>query len=105
MDTFTCDWGGELNWWCPPPYLVPRLIRHAQVTGALGTLVVPQWYSAPYWPLLFPDGIHPAEFVKELLVLPVWQSLILPGVSGSSLFNGNPNVEMLALRLDFSKNI
>ena len=24
MDTFTCDWGGELNWWCPPPYLVPR---------------------------------------------------------------------------------
>ena len=84
---------------------VPRLMRHAQETGALSTLLVPQWYSAPYWPLLFPDGNHPAEFVKKLLVLPTWQSLILPGVLGSTLFSGTPHVVMWALRLDFSKKI
>ena len=68
MDTFTCDWGGELNWRCPPPYLVPWLIRHAQETEALGTLVVPRWYSTPYWPLLF-------KRVKLIFVL--YQSFII----------------------------
>ena len=32
--TFTCDWGGENSWWCPPLYLIPRLIRHAEGTRA-----------------------------------------------------------------------
>ena len=76
VDAFTCDWSGEINWWCPPPFLIPRLLRHAQATRAAGTLVAPQWYSAP---LLFPDGQHPAEFIKEAVVLPAWESLILPG--------------------------
>ena len=101
VDAFTCDWSGENNWWCPPPFLIPRLLRHAQGTQAVGTLVAPQWYSAPYWPLLFPDGSHPAEFVKEIMVLPTYESLILPGISGASLFNGIPNMEVWALRLDF----
>ena len=48
VDTFTCDWSGEINWWCPPPFLIPCLLRHAQVTSATSTLVVPQWCSAPY---------------------------------------------------------
>lgn len=62
VDAFTCDWSGEINWWCPPPYLVPRLLGHAWETRAVGTLVVPQWCSALYWPLLFPDGKHPAKW-------------------------------------------
>ena len=63
--------------------------------------MVPPWYSAPYWPLLFPDGQHPAEFIKEVVVLPPCESLILPGTSGSSLFRGMPNTELWALWLDF----
>ena len=60
------------------------LLRHAQATSVAATLVVPQRCSAPYWPLLFPDGVHPAEFIKEVVVLPAWESLILPETSGSS---------------------
>jgi len=101
VDAFTCNWGGEINWWCPPPYLVPHLIGHARETRAVGTLVVPQWCSAPYWPLLFPDGKHPAKFVKEVVVLPIWEWLILLEASGSSLFNKVLNTELLALYLDF----
>ena len=40
VDTLTCDWGGENNWWCPPLYLIPRLIGHAEGTRAQGTLVI-----------------------------------------------------------------
>ena len=101
VDTFTCNWNGEINWWCPSPFLIPRLLRHAQATRAAGTLVAPQWYSAPYWPLLFSDGQHPAEFIKEAVILLAWESLILPGTLGSSLFRGIPNTELWALWLDF----
>ena len=41
VDTFTCDWGQEINWVCPPPYLILRSIRHAVETRVIGTLVVP----------------------------------------------------------------
>lgn len=70
VDAFTCDWGGENSWWCPPIYLIPWLLRHACVTKAMGTLILLQWLSAPFWPLLYPDGIYPAEFIQGVLELP-----------------------------------
>ena len=101
VDAFTCDWGEDNNWWCPPVHLVPRVIRHAQNTNAKGTLVVPQWVSSPFWPLLFPDGTSPATFVKEWLELPRTENLIMPGSQGASLFKGLPNTPVLALRIQF----
>ena len=98
MDAFTCDWSGEINFL---HHSDSCLLRHAQATSVAATLVVPQRCSAPYWPLLFPDGVHPAEFIKEIVVLPAWESLILPETSGSSLFRGMPNTELWALWLDF----
>ena len=38
VDAFTVNWSGENNWWCPPPMLVPRVVRHAEACGASGTL-------------------------------------------------------------------
>ena len=101
MDAFTCNWADDNNWLCPPIYLVPRVIRHAQYTKAKGTLIVPQWVSSPFWPLLYPDGINSASFVLDCLELPRCDSLFLPGSSGSNLFKGVPNTLVLALRLDF----
>ena len=103
VDTFTCDWSKENNWWCLPVYLIPRVIRHAQLTKARGTLIVPQWPSAPYWPLLFPNGSDPADFITAWLELPCSEKLFLPGQLGSSLFKGLPNTPVLAIRLNFSK--
>ena len=65
VDAFTCDWGEDNNWWCPPVHLVPRVIRHAQNTNAKGTLVVPQWLSSLFWPLLFPDGTSQQRLLKS----------------------------------------
>ena len=30
VDAFTCSWADDNNWLCPPVYLIPRVLRHAQ---------------------------------------------------------------------------
>ena len=41
VDAFTCNWAEDNNWWFPPVYLIPRVIRYAQSLGAKGTLIAP----------------------------------------------------------------
>ena len=84
-----------------PIHLIPRVIRHAQNQRAKGTLIVPQWLSSPFRPLLFPNRVDPADFVVGCYELPSSEDLILPGQSGNSLFRGLPNMPVLALRLNF----
>ena len=86
IDAFTCDWGCDNNRWCPPLYLIPCILEHAKLTKAKGTLIIPKWVSAPFWPLLFPDGVHKASFVLHVRELPRVESLFVPGRSGTSLF-------------------
>ena len=63
VDAFTVNWGGQNNWWCPPIGLIPRVIRHAQVCAAVGTLVVPCWPSAP-----FSSALATASLLHLLLI-------------------------------------
>ena len=56
VDTFTVNWGNDVNWWLPPLYLVCHTIQHAAKYKAKETLVVPAWNSAP-------DGRHLASFI------------------------------------------
>ena len=102
VDAFTVDWSKENNWWCPPPMLVPRVLRHAECCKAQGTLVVPLWESALFWPLLYHHARGWVPFVKGWLSLPLSEQLIRPGRSGSSLCKGKfPNTEVMAIQLDF----
>ena len=66
-------------------------------------LVVPEWPSAVFWPLLCKgEGIF-VQFVFDFMHLPLSTELIVKGKHGSCLFkDGVPNTNMLALRLDFS---
>ena len=101
VDAFTVDWRDENNWLCPPVYLVPRVVQHARMCKAKGTLVVPEWPSAPFWPILFPEKVKFAPFVVLVRVLTAAEFSIYPGRLGSSLFKGTPNTNMLAIRLQF----
>ena len=102
VDAFTVDWSKENNWWCPPPMLVPRVLRHAEHCRAQGTLVVPLWESAPFWPLVRRGANGWAPFVSDCVALPLSEQLIQQGRSGSTLFNGKfPNTEVIALRIEF----
>ena len=77
VDTFTVDWAGEINWWVPPVYLVSRTLRHTEVCKAVGTLLVPAWKPAPFWPLLCPDGHYLAPFVHHCMFIPFHTSFLL----------------------------
>ena len=102
VDAFTVHWGGENNWWCPPPYLIPRVLKHAEVCKAKGTLVVPAWESGPFWPLICPNGHDFAKFVEAFVSLPLLDTLFCPGESGQVLFHGKvPNSAVYALRVNF----
>ena len=68
VDAFTCDWSKHVNWLCPPVYLIPHVIRHASKCCAKGTLVVPEWPSAPFWPIIFPTNGNPASFIMDSVV-------------------------------------
>ena len=105
VDAFTCDWGNERNWLCPPTYLINQVIQHAKVTKAEGTLIVPAWRSAPFWPILYPDGCNPADFIKKVCELPQREGLILPTRLGAVLFKGVPNTKVLALFINFANQV
>jgi len=47
-----------------------------------GTLVIPLWKSAPFWPLLCPNGCHLAPFK---LIFPFYQGILLPRLSGNNV--------------------
>ena len=98
VDAFTCNWSTHNNWLFPPVNLIPMVIGHTQASGAKGILIVPQWLSSPLWPILFPNGTEPADFILECLELPCGDGLILPGSSGASLFHGLSNTPVLAIQ-------
>ena len=103
VDAFTVNWRGENNWWCPPVVLIPRVIRHAQICAARGTLIVPHWPSAPFWPIICPSGDQFKEYVTNVMELPLVEDLFVSGRSGAVLFNSKvPNTKVLALCCDFS---
>ena len=100
VDAFVVDW--YYHWWCPPIWLVPSVISHAQVCKAVGTLIVPCWPSAQFWPLIHLTIEEFAPFVTVVEELPLSDDTIIPGLSGASLFKGSmPNVKLLALRCKF----
>ena len=54
VDTFTVNWGNELNWWVPPYTLFVGPFSMLHSVGR--TLIIPAWKSAPFWPIICPDG-------------------------------------------------
>ena len=103
VDAFTVDWKEDNNWVVPPIFLIPRVIKHMESTKAVGTLICPCWYSAPYWPILFPDGYNPGKAVQQVYEIPRNWSIFVPGRGGNVEFIDNiTRSKILAIRLDFS---
>lgn len=71
-------------------YLIPCVIQHAIMCRAPVTLVVPDWPSTPFQPILFPEEGKQAKFVREVWVLTPEEFTICLGRRGSSLFKGPP---------------
>ena len=63
-----------------------------------GTLIVPCWLSAPFWPIVFPDGLKPAAFVRGYRVINEEQWPIVPGRLGHAF----PICNLLAIQFHFA---
>ena len=107
VDAFTVNWDAENNWWCPPVALIPKVIELAQACSASGTLIVTEWLTSPFWPVLHPVVERFADFMLDFILeiqeLPLSEFLILPSLSGCTLFISKPpNTGVLALRCNFA---
>ena len=102
MDSFTRSWSFDNNWFCPLPHLVPRVLKHMRSCFAQGSLIVPLWRSAPFWPLITSDGLHLAHFVVDWVDLPPLKSTFCIGRHSSGVFGREDlNFRILALRINF----
>ena len=103
VNAFSQDWAFANNWLCPPTYLTVRVVNHLKACRAAGTLIVPLWRSAHFWPIICDDGVHFSNFVHDWYVLPHIPNLFIRGKAKNCIFgNGQLKFIMLALRIDFS---
>ena len=52
VDAFCFNWRDGFNWIVHPVSLVVKTVSHLIACKAKGTLIVPKWTSAIYWPCL-----------------------------------------------------
>ena len=88
--------------------LVVDAIRVLMAFSGHGTLIIPEWPSVYFWPLLRDGPSRFKSLVREVFVLPAIKDLILEGPGQRqiyklhlSVFHGCPKFRMLALRVDF----
>lgn len=98
IDAFTCN-----NWMVPPINLVSKCINHLVSCKAVGTLGVPKWPSAAFWPLLFKQNLEYVAYVKDVLEFYEVDRIFVSGNNVNTIFaKGNFNGKVLAIRLDAS---
>ena len=103
VNAFSQDWAFANSWLCPPTYLTVRVVNHLKVCRAAGTLIVPLWRLAHFWPIICDDGVHFSNFVHDWYVLPHIPNLFIRGKAKNCIFgNGQLKFIILALRIDFS---
>ena len=81
VDALVQDWSRENNWVCSPVGLVVDAVQVLTACSGRGTLIIPKWPSAYFWPLLrMGDGPSWLKsFVREVFVLSAIKDLILEG--------------------------
>ena len=88
VDAFTMDWHGENNWLVPPITLIGQVLAHMKACSAAGTLVVPEWPSASFWPLLFSRHSDFQVLIKHVIRIRD-PSVLVQGRNQKSIFGTN----------------
>ena len=102
VNAFDQRWADECNWVVPAPRDVLRALQKLESDRSRGTCVIPLWKTAPFWPILQPQGNAFASFVKGVRILPQY-NVISQGLGNNGVFSQNPlPFRLLALRVDFT---
>ena len=70
VDALAHDWRYENNWACPPISAIVSSVRALSSYSGCGTLIVPQWPLAYFWPFLQDSSSQFKSFVKGVFELP-----------------------------------
>ena len=83
VDAFSTSWAGERSWVNPPWRLLPQVIqRLVEEPLAAAVLLVPNWPSQPWWPVLQsisagmrrvsiePSAVRPSALARSMGVVP-----------------------------------
>ena len=98
VDAFTQNWQNVNNWLCPPVGLIAKVLQQCRRQQARGTLIVPFWPSAYFWPLLKPNG---NEFDHFVIAYRRFYGMYISNELNTCAFNDAPTFDTLALRLQF----
>ena len=91
INAFAYDWTHENPWINAPFRLIGYILRRLRDSLATATLILPVWWSAPWWHLLAPDSTHLADYVVDWLWLPRHDSgLFIPSQDARSPVQGRP---------------
>ena len=98
VNAFNFHWGGYNNWVAPPVPLVSAAIKHMQKSRCVGSLVIPKWKTASFWPLIVEESGHFRDFVKSLISFGKDTRFFETG--RGNFFNNKCKFEMIIMRLD-----
>ena len=68
VDAFARSWVNDNNWLVPPLSDIPNVIKRFHEERVRGTLLVPYWTSAAFWPLL-KNGESWQFFIKDFVLI------------------------------------
>ena len=89
VDAFDQCWHGVKNWMVPPPSLGCKTLKKIVKEKAEGTLILPEWKSAPFWPLLLNSNGSYKPFIAENQILSRL-NIITAGRCKKGIFTKNP---------------
>ena len=99
VDAFKQVWSFDNNWFVPPPTLIVQTIKKAEKEKASGTLVLPEWKSAPFWPFIC-DRYGFKQFIKSYKFFT--GNVTHRGRGNNGIFGRpNRNLRFLAIRIEF----
>ena len=108
VDAFAQNWSIKNNWVCPLVSMIIPVIHHFMKCKARENLIIPEWRSAHFWPVIKQHSNKFANFVIDFKYLCRMENMIIPDPgqleiyrSHKSAFQGCPSFNMLALRIEF----
>ena len=102
VDAFTQNWQGHNNWLLPPIKLVSKAILHSIACKSEGTLIVPHWPSASFWPFLFDQNYERKHFVADIFEFAPFQNIFVQGKNKKTIFGSEKfRNKVLAVRIAF----
>jgi hypothetical protein len=101
VDVFTFDWSKDLNWFVPPIHLICKAISHIIYCKAKGTMIVPEWKSAVFWPLIIDTSGKFEWFIKDCVEYKNPSIFFVTGSDKNSIFSESTfNSNVLVLKID-----